>query len=218
MDTYIVRSSSPSPPSQNTNIAMPFLDHLIATTSNGSYKKQKRIHPTDLSDDMSFFTATSNNQFLNPLLAPSRKKSQRFLQTNDEFTSDLEISFASNVSLNSPPRDHLTLPDCEPMDISPAPVPKHIPSGLNMKEPSKPQRPRAFTSGARLFGNDLSNNSNPLLPSPQLVGESSRAAGATQSNSKRIQRSALPTEWLASSHEAPSPAVGLSFYAKPQNI
>jgi M-phase inducer tyrosine phosphatase len=213
MATSFVCSSSPSPLSRNTNIAMPFLDHLIATTSNGSYKKQKRIHSINHSDDMSFFTATSNNQFLNPLLAPSRKKGLRFLQTNDEFTSDLEISFASNVSLNSPPRDHLSLPECEPMDISPAPVPKHISSGL--KETSKPKRPRAFTSGARLFGSDLSNSCNPLLPSPHLE-ESSKA---TQSNSKRIQRSALPTEWLAAPHpELPAPAVGLPFYATLQDI
>ena len=211
MAAYLIRQSSPSPPSRNTNItSMSYFDHLVATTSNGSYKKQKRIHTTDFSNDMSFFTHGCNTQFLNPLLAPSRKKSQRFPTDDvDEFlSSDLEISFASNVSLNSPPRDHLSLPpDCEPMDISPAPVIKHISSGLIMKESSKPQRPRAFTSGARLFGSDLSN-SNPLLPSPSLREESPKVAGNTQSNAKRIQRSALPTEWLAVARPEPhAPAV-----------
>jgi M-phase inducer tyrosine phosphatase len=212
MAAYLIRQSSPSPPSRNTNItSMSYFNHLVATTTNDSYKKQKRIHNTDFPNDMSFFTHCSNNQFLNPLLAPSRKKSQRFLTDDvDEFlSSDLEISFASNVSLNSPPRDHPSLPpDCEPMDISPAPVIKHISSGLDMKEFSKPQRPRAFTSGARLFGSDLSNSINPLLPSPPLREESPKVAGNTQSNAKRIQRSALPTEWLAVSRPEPhAPAV-----------
>ena len=94
------------------------------------------------------------------------------------------------------------------MDISPAPVIKHISSRLDMKESSKPKRPRAFTSGARLFGSDLSNGSNPLLPSPPLREESPKEAGATQSNAKRIQRSAVPTEWLAVSRAEPhAPAV-----------
>ena len=135
---------------------------------------------------MSFF-ARSSSHFLNfnPPLAPSYK---RFIRTNDNvddiLSSDFEISFASNVSLNSPPREQVSLPsDCEPMDISPAPPinPSNRLSG------SKPQsnRPRAFTSGARLFGNDISNSNN----HPQM------ATGST--SAKRTQRAALPTEWLA---------------------
>ncbi|KDR81820.1 hypothetical protein GALMADRAFT_221686 [Galerina marginata CBS 339.88] len=142
--------------------------------------------------------------FLNPPLAPSRKKSQRFLLAHnnahdvDFLSSDLEISFASNVSLNSPPHEQASLPasDCEPMDISPAPAPKHISLGLNMSG----QRPRAFTSGARLFGSDISNN-NGLMPSPAM-GDTSKA---TQSGTKKIQRSALPFEWLAASRPAELP-------------
>ncbi|KAG5640207.1 hypothetical protein DXG03_000576 [Asterophora parasitica] len=62
------------------------------------------------------------------------------------------------------------------MDISPAPAPK--------------ARPRAFTSAARLFGNDLSNGdlSNGLTPS------SVAANGST--GFKKTQRAALPTEWF----------------------
>ncbi|KAF5391347.1 hypothetical protein D9757_001939 [Collybiopsis confluens] len=99
---------------------------------------------------------------------------------DDFLSSDLEISFASTVSLNSPPKDHIALtPEmeyAEPMDISPAP-PKN--------------RPRAFTSSARLFGNDMSsrlNSTRDLQPSPSIREESISA--------KRTQRSALPTEWL----------------------
>jgi hypothetical protein len=142
---------------------------------------------------MTFF-ARSSSQFLNPPLAPSRKISPRFILNNanvdDVLSSDLEISFASNVSLNSPPREQVSLPsDCEPMDISPAP-PVDPPSRLK----SQSKRPRAFTSGARLFGNDISNN-NPLFPSPSIVAAPThKATGST--SAKRIQRAALPTEWL----------------------
>ena len=145
-------------------------------------------------NNMTFFTRSSS-QFLNPPLAPSHKISPRFIRNNDNvddvLSSDLEVSFASNVSLNSPPREQVSLPsDCEPMDISPAP-PVNPPSRL------KPQskRPRAFTSGARLFGNDISNNINPLFPSPSIVAAPThKATGST--SAKRIQRAALPTEWL----------------------
>jgi M-phase inducer tyrosine phosphatase len=88
---------------------------------------------------------------------------------------------------------------CEPMDISPAaPLkPVHLGEGAGMK----PSRPRAFTSGARLFGADISNSSNGgsnsknLMPSPSLAVDAS--LNSVRSNSKKIQRSALPTEWLA---------------------
>ena len=180
--------------------------HLSSTLPDSKpitkpFKRQKRHHPLQLSNNMSLFARPSSSQFLNPPSAPSRKISQRFVRTNDivdDFlSSDLEISFASNVSLNSPHREQLTLPsDCEPMDISPAP-PVNPSSRLPMcglKPQSK--RPRAFTSGARLFGNDISN-SNTLFPSPQIVAApTQKAAGST--SAKRIQRTALPSEWLAS--------------------
>jgi M-phase inducer tyrosine phosphatase len=136
---------------------------------------------------MTFFVRSSS-QLLNPPSAPLRQISQRLIRTNDNvddiLSSDLEISFASNVSLNSPPREQLSLPsDCEPMDISPA-LPINPPSRLSGLKPQS-SRPRAFTSGARLFGNDISNSNN----HPQI------ATGST--SAKRTQRAALPTEWLA---------------------
>ncbi|KAF9566250.1 hypothetical protein CPC08DRAFT_113169 [Agrocybe pediades] len=151
------------------------------------------------------------NKFLNPPLAPSRKKSQRFLPTNDDIdeflSSDLEVSFASNVSLNSPPRDPISLASDCAMDISPAPAPKTQSMLL-----SSGQRPRSYTSNGRLFGNDLSNSHNPLLPSAQLVsGQTAKVVGATQSSSRKTQRAALPLEWLAPARnvqpaqEPPSP-------------
>ena len=182
---------------------MPLLDHLIERTAQSSHhKRHKRCHSTTLANEMSFFSASSN-LFLNP---SSRKKNQRVPdEVEHQFTGtdDLELSFASNVSLNSPPREHISLAasDCEPMDISPAPV------KVNVK-----QRPRAYTGGSsRLFGSDLSNSKNPLLPSPHLAGQPAKAgaAVATQSNAKKIQRSALPTEWLTAARapEPPSPIV-----------
>ena len=153
-------------------------------------------------NNMTFF-ARSSSQFLNPPLAPSHKISPRFIRNDDVLSSDLEISFASNVSLNSPPREQVSLPsDCEPMDISPAP-PVNPPS----RTKSQSKRPRAFTSGARLFGNDISNN-NLLFPSPSIVAApTDKAAGST--SAKRIQRAALPTEWLTalSVPEPPAPQV-----------
>ncbi|KIK59856.1 hypothetical protein GYMLUDRAFT_74308 [Collybiopsis luxurians FD-317 M1] len=145
---------------------------------------------------MPLFGQTSD-RFLNAPVALVRKRagtvsvSSRSHDDVDDFlSSDLEISFASNVSLNSPPKDNIALtPDsdyAEPMDISPAPAP-----------PSK-SRPRALTSAARLFGNDVSNrlNSTPeLQPSPSICGGSTSA--------KRTQRSALPLEWLMTTKAEP---------------
>jgi M-phase inducer tyrosine phosphatase len=187
------------------------LDRLI--DSQQPRKRQRRDCTTNLTSEMAFFAPSSTSQFLQPPPAPSRKKSHLTLRDEvDEFlSSDLEISFASTVSLHSPPHDPISLtPDhgyAEPMDISPAPA--HIPalSKLPLESSSgnlslKPySRPRAFTSAARLFGNDISNG---LMPSPTLVQES-KPAGSVQS--KKIQRSALPTEWLKHTHVPPQSAV-----------
>lgn len=140
-----------------------------------------------------------------PPLAPSRKRSQRFIQRDiDQFlSSDLEVSFASTVSLNSPPKEHTPLtPDrdyAEPMDISPAPPPK--PLFANAANRKTTSRPRAHTTSSRLFGNDLSNN-DVLVPNPQAVLplsiiKSAALNNATQPINQGIQRSALPTEWLS---------------------
>ncbi|KAF9476331.1 hypothetical protein BDN70DRAFT_935134 [Pholiota conissans] len=175
-------------------MSMPFLDHLIERTAyERRLKKRKHFHSAGSSDEMSFFGVQSNN-FLAPSF-PSRKKSQRFRNDVEEFLpDDLEVSFASNVSLNSPPHEHISLAtsDLEPMDISPAPV-------------KSKQRPRAYTSGgSRLFGSDLSNTRN-LSPADAIT----KPATGTQSNAKKIQRSALPTEWFSAARAPEPPSPGL---------
>lgn len=139
---------------------------------------------------MNFFSTISSasSQYLS---APIRKRSEHLKPRDDldEFlSSDLELSFASTMSLNSPPRDYVDITQDDAMDISP--MPSHVPR----KEPvqfSKPTtRPRAYTSGARMFGQELSNNG--------ISNDSaSNSTSGTQSGSKRTQRTALPVEWFS---------------------
>lgn len=162
---------------------------------------------------MPFFApSTTNPQHLAaPPAAPSRQRSQPFERPRDDvdefLSSDLELSFASTMSLHSPPRgtSALTLENerVDPMDISPPPNPTFTLAPSLQKEENavKPKnRPRAFTSATRTFGRDISNDAStthlPTIP----------ASGGSQSNSKRTQRSALPFEWLAtaSSPEVPN--------------
>jgi M-phase inducer tyrosine phosphatase len=127
----------------------------------------------------------------------------------DEFlSSDLELSFASTMSLHSPPRGTSALtPEKERvdlMDISPPPNPTFTlaPSAQKGETASKVKnRPRAFTSGARTFGRDMSNGASPAPPPLPPMPKS----GGSQASSKRTQRSALPFEWFAT---APSPEAG----------
>ncbi|KAJ7905332.1 hypothetical protein B0H14DRAFT_2326910 [Mycena olivaceomarginata] len=143
-------------------------------------------------------------QHLNAPSVQSRRRHDRLQPSHDvdDLSSDLELSFASNVSLNSPPRDSLALtPESDypkPMDISPAPTRPFM-------------RPRAFTSGPRMFGQDRSNESIQSGPPASLK------PGSTHSSGKRIQRSALPTEWFTTAsltpEEEPAP---VSFSAPPQ--
>ncbi|KAG7452671.1 uncharacterized protein BT62DRAFT_879078 [Guyanagaster necrorhizus] len=112
---------------------------------------------------------------------------ERHGDDDDYLSSDLELSFASTVSLNSPPKEPVALtPESDygvPMDISPAP-PKFQPT-------KAATRPRAFTSAAssRVFGSDVSNHSS----------SQRGVSGSTHSGLKRTQRSALPMEWLMAS-------------------
>ncbi|KAK7054946.1 m-phase inducer phosphatase [Paramarasmius palmivorus] len=138
-----------------------------------------------------------SNNFLAAPLAPLRKRSGSTIQSRarddvDEFlSSDLELSFASSVSINSPSRDNLT-PDneyAEPMDISPLPPQKTLASQQSIvQQPLAQKRPRAFTTAARIF-NDVSNRTPALQPSPSIVD-------STKSSSKRTHRPNLPMEWL----------------------
>jgi len=137
---------------------------------------------------------TKNQQ----LVQPSQKRSHRFGQCDvEEFlSSDLEISFASTVSLNSPSKEDVPLtPDrkyAEMMDISPLP-PTNSQSFVGGRKSSS--RSRAYTSSARLFGNDLSNNVLNPIPSQATHCDYATSNTSTQ-GAKRTQRSALPTEWL----------------------
>ncbi|KAJ7172642.1 hypothetical protein C8R46DRAFT_1162023 [Mycena filopes] len=172
---------------------MSFLDRLTYVQSSN---KRRRT-----SSRMPFFT--QQTQYLNAPPVQPHRRHDRLQRSNDvdELSSDLELSFASNVSLNSPPRESIALTsesEYPAMDISPAP-------------PVKPfmGRPRAFTSGPRMFGHDRSNES---IQSIQSGPPPSLKQGSTHSSGKRIQRSALPLEWFKTTPDDP-PAM---FSAPPQ--
>ncbi|KAL0947079.1 hypothetical protein HGRIS_013220 [Hohenbuehelia grisea] len=168
------------------------------------YKKAKRNPRQEPSSNMSAFMPS---KFLNVPQVLSRQSSLRTSKTRDDvddfLSSDLEISFASTVSLHSPPRDTISLTpqsECVPMDISPAPPPKPVfmAAPITSISSGKPlTRPRAFTSGARLFGRDVSNEN---IANPGNTPSASKP-GSTKASGKRTQRSALPTEWFAPRHE-----------------
>ncbi|KAG6845177.1 hypothetical protein H0H87_012734 [Tephrocybe sp. NHM501043] len=164
------------------------------------YKKHKSNLYPEFNFEMSFFSRTSTSQFLAPPPSLSRKRSQISLRpqdVDDSLSSDLEASFASGVSLHSPPQEHASLTReedyAEPMDISPAPPLRPV--------QKTGTRPRAFTSAARLFGQDLSNDSGNLLPSPSLAPPPS-IKSSESTYFKKTQRAALPLEWLMT---VPSP-------------
>lgn len=153
-------------------------------------------------------------QFLAIPQAPSRKLSQRIKgkvtpEVEDFLSSDvereLELSFASTMSINSPPREPISLAleddsrDYVPMDISPAPP--RIQAAPTKEETRKMTgRPRAFTSSARLFGADMSNSSSQLsLRAPSAKSSSDTS---TSGRGKKLQRAALPFEWMSNSQTA----------------
>jgi hypothetical protein len=98
-----------------------------------------------------------------PRISLKRTKSFALLHTPQDdmdafLSSDLELSFASNMSLHSPdehgpptPGAGLDVDASMAMDISPAPV-RYADTRVKMS------RPRAYTSGTRLFGRDVSND------------------------------------------------------------
>ncbi|KAL0580245.1 m-phase inducer phosphatase [Marasmius crinis-equi] len=121
------------------------------------------------------------------------QQQQQHDDVDDFLSSDLELSFASSVSINSPSRDNVLLtPDseyAEPMDISPLPLSKT--AQVTIQQPAAQKRPRAFTTAAptRLFS-DVSNHPPTVLePSPTIVG-------STKSSSTRTKRPALPNQWF----------------------
>lgn len=147
-------------------------------------QRPKRDQPFHLlpSAMPSLFPSHAASRFLQVPSLPTRKALN---ESFDDISDDLELSFASNMSLNpatTEERDnHLASP--VPMDISPAPPTRVAPSKFAT-------RPRAFTSSARLFGRDVSNEN---LQPPSI------SSGTGTTSGKKLQRAALPFEWMAPS-------------------
>jgi len=152
-------------------------------------RQPKRDQPFHLlpSAMPSLFPTHTASRFLQVPSLPTRKPSNTVpIEGFDDISDDLELSFASNMSLNpttSEERDnHIASP--VPMDISPAPPSRVAPLKFAA-------RPRAFTSSARLFGRDVSNEN--------LQPPSSISSGTGTTSGKKLQRAALPFEWMAPS-------------------
>lgn len=147
-------------------------------------KRDQPFHPLP-SAMPSLFPSHAATRFLQVPSLPTRKVSTPVhSESFDDISDDLELSFASNMSLNpttTEGRDnHLASP--VPMDISPAPPTRVAPLKFTT-------RPRAFTSSARLFGRDVSNEN--------LQPPSSVSSGTGTTSGKNLQRAALPFEWMA---------------------
>ncbi|KAI9570429.1 hypothetical protein HD554DRAFT_2018696 [Boletus coccyginus] len=142
---------------------------------------------------MNFFStfSSASSQYHSAPLALIRQRSQNLKPRDDldEFpSSDLEHSFASTMSLNSPSRDYVNISQDDAMDISP--MPSHVSRKESVQFSKPTTRPRAYTSGARMFGQDLSNNgiSNNSIPDSK---------SGIRSGSKCTQHTALPVEWFS---------------------
>jgi M-phase inducer tyrosine phosphatase len=104
----------------------------------------------------------------------------------DPLSSDLDLSFTSAMSLSSPSSGRAKLvedvgKDVIPMDISPEPSrflhQSRITGGNSL---DKVTRSRAFTSSARLFGRDLSNEFPPILATASSCEQRTAATNRTQ--------------------------------------
>ncbi|KAJ2925223.1 hypothetical protein H1R20_g11875, partial [Candolleomyces eurysporus] len=183
----------------------PLMDKLIQASANHRASKRQRrtCHQPDTDHDNMAFFAPSTTQHLAPPRSLARKRSQLQLASRndvDEYlsSSDLELSFASNVSLSSPQNRSSGLPDCEPMDISPMPPAKtssRTSATLSFKPTSRARS--GTTTSARLFGSDLSNGPN----SKPSEASTTKTSGSTTAN-KKLTRSALPTEWFTAMRPA----------------
>lgn len=144
-------------------------------------RKRKRHH--DFDDNMTALCPPTS-----PMMA--RGPAQRQRLSLDGIDLDLELSFASNMSLNSPQvspvattfgaSNHLLSPMA--MDISPAPISRMLNHRRSIDAATSlasPMRKRANT--VRSFGRELVNDGNPL---------------ATTSASFKEQRSPLPKSWV----------------------
>lgn len=115
-------------------------------------------------------------------------KQHQLPRYQDDLDDDLEASFASNMSLHSPPHTARPLPseeesrDYVPMDISPAPQ-RVLAHASAMDKHAKPVA-SSKTANQRSFGRDVSN-----------VGKIKESGGKT-SGGKKLARSTLPLEWM----------------------
>lgn len=169
--------------------SLAFMKHLTDRRLN---KRFKRDHEYSKPQAMNFFStfSSASSQYLSAPLAPIRQRSQNLKPRDDldEFlSSDLEHSFASTMSLNSPSRDYVNISQDDAMDISP--MPSHVSRKESVQFSKPTTRPRAYTSGARMFGQDLSNNS---ISNNSI----SDLKSGTRSGSKCTQHTALPVEWF----------------------
>jgi hypothetical protein len=132
------------------------------------------MHATDnMTTFSSTLSANSHFKFLTSVSAPSIQDAQGSQDNaEDLLPSDLELSFASAMELNSPIRRPVQLTgtasreDAVPMDISPEPSRfVHQPriAGSHLLE--KVTRTRAFTSSARLSERNFSNET----PAPPVT-------------------------------------------------
>ena len=184
-----------------------FLGRALLSTARS---KRKRNEREDNAEDMAaFFSAVAAKAHLQPPPAPCRKPSQRLARPDDDLdeflSSDLELSFASTMSLNSAPASPekdafaLDLPaenhapfSPNAMDISPAPKAAAAFSG------GKHARPRAFTV-ARVFGRELSNQESP---------NSNCSPASVKGDGPGIprSRSPLPPGWMGVFSKPPRPS------------
>jgi M-phase inducer tyrosine phosphatase len=197
-------------------------DYPISPSPSG----QLSFSISDDSDiDMSFFNAAaaSASRLLKVPPAPTRKRTQhthdpQLQEQKDEMdnflSSDLEISFASTMSISSPHRDASLPPSDMPdaMDISPMPPMRtRVPANTTNENADLSSGSATFNKSAsrarastvsRTFGNDVSNDSLTLGPLSSATAKfSDKTTGST---AKRTQRSTLPFEWMSASKPAPA--------------
>lgn len=173
----------------------PFMDKLLDSVYHRRGHRRHRSAGLPYTSDrnsMALFAPATTRQHLVSTTSLSMKRSERHIASRNELddyltSDDLETSFASNVSLNSPPHRTSGLPDCEPMDISPMP-PSRFKGASGFKGAGLPR-----VSNSRLFGSDLSNSDNPA----HLTSKLADASKASTTTNKKLNRNALPLEWMA---------------------
>ena len=154
-----------------------------------------------------------------PAQTSSRQYSQKYQQDpvayvqaeDEDLPDDVDTSFASTVSLNSPSRNRHIF-GAQTVDAS---FPQSSPHAMDICAPT-PLDPR-YTSSTREFGRDVANDhEHPLFPSRppplfhklslpvfNLASSAATLGGGSQSATNECSkgRSALPTSWTHSSNQ-----------------